>query len=104
MRLVAPPWGGRAWGAGRRCSAPSGWSRRRSRFIGRAPASTMQPRVTQASQRTQRVALLAVEAALIGHADVTKGEVVLHRVLGVQFPERGGDVGGHLPAGTDVAR
>jgi hypothetical protein len=48
-------------------------------------------------ERAQRISLRAAEAALIGHSEVAEGEIVFHRIFGVDFAQCRSDVSGHLP-------
>ena len=59
------------------CSAPTRWSRRRSRCTRSRGIPTL--RVAQTTQRTARIPLRAVEAALIGHAEVAQAKSRISR-------------------------
>jgi len=49
------------------------------------------------------VPLATIEAAGVGHAEVTEREVVLHGINRIQLPKRRRDVLGHPPAGRRIS-
>src|SRR5213592_4094386 len=96
MRICAGGWARRASIASTPASPSIEWLPRRRPCTRAWPA--------QATQWTLRVRLRAAEAARVHHAEVTECKVVLHGIDRIEAPERRGDVAGHLPAGTRVAR
>src|SRR5438067_9061901 len=72
--------------------------------LARRPRPSARTRPADAAQRTLRVALRAVEAARVHHAEMAEREVVLHGIVGVERAQRRRDIARHRPAGARIAR